>query len=72
VAATRLRLLGPEHPDTLQAWANLASSYYQAGRTDEAITIQKHVAVDTERVLGPGHPNTLLAADRVRNWTKGS
>ena len=31
MAAERVRLLGPEHPDTLTAQANLASSYRQAG-----------------------------------------
>jgi hypothetical protein len=32
-------VVGPEHPDTLTARANLAASYQQAGRTGEAIAI---------------------------------
>jgi hypothetical protein len=55
------RLLGPEHPDTLMARANLATSYSQAGRTNDAITLLEAVLADSERLLGPEHPNTLTA-----------
>ena len=55
------RILGPEHPDTLTARANLASSYRQAGRTNDAIKIEEQVVGDRERILGPEHPNTLTA-----------
>jgi tetratricopeptide (TPR) repeat protein len=58
---TALRLLGPEHPDTLAARANLASSYWQAGRTADAITILEEVAAESVRLLGPEHPDTLAA-----------
>ncbi|TRO56138.1 tetratricopeptide repeat protein, partial [Streptomyces sp. IB201691-2A2] len=37
------RILGEEHPDTLTSRANLAASYRQAGRTDEAIVIEEQV-----------------------------
>ena len=55
-ADTAQRILGPEHPDTLTAQAGLAASYWQAGRTGEAITIEEKVAADRARILGPGAP----------------
>src|ERR1019366_3891677 len=63
---TAQRILGPEHPDTLSAQANLAASYRQAGRTGEAITIQEKVAADRVRILGPEHPDTQAAAEALR------
>ncbi|MDX2522486.1 tetratricopeptide repeat protein, partial [Streptomyces stelliscabiei] len=53
------RLLGGEHPDTLTARANLASSYRQAGRTGEAIELLEQVVADRERLQGGEHPDTL-------------
>ncbi|MFF7544254.1 FxSxx-COOH system tetratricopeptide repeat protein, partial [Streptomyces canus] len=55
------QLLGGEHPDTLTARANLAASYWQAGRTSEAIEIEEQVTADRERLLGGAHPDTLTA-----------
>ncbi|MGH2839723.1 MAG: tetratricopeptide repeat protein [Solirubrobacteraceae bacterium] len=52
-------LLGAKHPDTLTARANLASSYWQAGRTSDAIELLEQVLADRERLLGPEHPDTL-------------
>ena len=57
----RERILGPEHPDTLTARANLATAYQQAGRTSDAITFFEQLLVDSERVLGSEHPQTLTA-----------
>jgi tetratricopeptide (TPR) repeat protein len=34
------RVLGPDHPDTLDARNRLASAYHDAGRTSEAITLR--------------------------------
>jgi len=48
------RRLGPEHPDTLGARANLATSYRSAGRTAEAVAIFERVVANSERLLGPG------------------
>jgi len=38
---------------------SLAASYYQAGRTTDAITLQQRVLTDSERLLGDEHPTTL-------------
>jgi hypothetical protein len=34
--ADRERVLGPDHPDTLNSRDNLATAYQAAGRTEEA------------------------------------
>ncbi|WP_369147404.1 tetratricopeptide repeat protein [Streptomyces sp. R44] len=61
VLAARERLLGPEHPETLAARADLGSFLRQAGRIVEAIALQERVVDECERVLGPDHPDTLTA-----------
>ena len=50
------RLLGPDHPDTLTARANLAASYWSAGRTGEAIAIEERVAADMRAAARPRPP----------------
>ncbi len=52
VASNTERRLGPAHPDTLTAQANLAASYWSAGRTDEAIGVEKQVADGLARSQG--------------------
>jgi tetratricopeptide (TPR) repeat protein len=50
-----------DDPRRLSSDANLASSYWSAGRTGEAIEIDERVLADRERLLGPEHPDTLTA-----------
>ncbi|MGW6918596.1 tetratricopeptide repeat protein [Kitasatospora sp. NPDC054939] len=61
LAADAERLLSPDHPYILTTRDNLASSYWQAGRTAEAIALLEEVVSDAERVLGTDHPDTLTA-----------
>ena len=61
VLADRERILGPEHPDTLEARGNLAASYWSAGRTDDAFELDERVLADFERILGDDHRSTLIA-----------
>jgi tetratricopeptide (TPR) repeat protein len=56
-----MRVLGDEHPSTITARADLASSYWQGGRTGDAIIIEEKVVDDARRVLGDEHPDTLTA-----------
>ncbi|MBT2369281.1 tetratricopeptide repeat protein, partial [Streptomyces sp. ISL-10] len=53
VLADRERLLGPDHPATLTARANLAVSYRSVGRNLEALDLREWVLADMERLLGP-------------------
>ncbi|MFI6209379.1 tetratricopeptide repeat protein [Streptomyces sp. NPDC051041] len=52
---------GPGHPATLIARHNLAASYSNAGRIQDALDLSERVLADRERLLGPGHPATLIA-----------
>jgi tetratricopeptide (TPR) repeat protein len=61
MTTTSQQILGEEHPDTIMARANLASSYWSAGRTGEAIAIEERVLADSERLLGEEHPDTIRA-----------
>ena len=57
LVADQVRLLGPDHPDTLASRDNLAIAYHDAGRTAEAITLCEQALADMERLLGPDHPD---------------
>jgi serine/threonine protein kinase len=54
------RVLGPDHPDTLQSRNYLASAYRAAGRTAEALTLHEANLKQSESQLGPDHPDTLV------------
>jgi Tetratricopeptide repeat len=71
VSAESVRLRGPEHPDTLTAQANLAISYFQAGRTGEAIAIMETVAAESVRLRGPEHPFTRRFIEALEEWRQG-
>ena len=53
------RLLGPDHPDTLNARNSLAAAYQAEGRTAEAIPLVEQTLAGRERLLGLDHPDTL-------------
>ncbi|NDR53869.1 tetratricopeptide repeat protein [Actinomyces sp. 565] len=61
IVKDRLRVLGPDHPDTLVSRSNLAYAYELADRLEEAIGLREQVLNDSLCVLGPGHPDTLLS-----------
>ncbi|MFB8240131.1 tetratricopeptide repeat protein [Kitasatospora purpeofusca] len=64
-AVRELRAVGPRAVETR---ADLAASYWQVGRTREAIVIEERVLADSERILGPHHPHTRNAAEVLRIW----
>lgn len=59
------RLLGPDHPDTLNARNRLAGAYRAAGRVAEAVPLFEQTLAARERLLGPDHPDTLTAQDEL-------
>ncbi|QKW17640.1 tetratricopeptide repeat protein (plasmid) [Verrucosispora sp. NA02020] len=73
MASQAQRLLGDEHPDTLTSRANLATSYRQAGRTNDAIPLEERVLADRVRLLGDEHPNTLTSRANLATsyWQAG-
>ena len=63
--AVRLRVLGPDNPDTLASRHNLASAYCSAGRFDKAIPLLEQNLAEALRVLGSDHPNTRIFRDNL-------
>jgi hypothetical protein len=58
-------VLGPDHPDTLAARANLAHAYYAVGRTSDARLLLTAALADCERVLAPDDPLTVAVRDSM-------
>jgi tetratricopeptide (TPR) repeat protein len=56
---TSKQLLGPAHPNTIQARDRLAASYEAAGDPGEAVALYERTLAERESVLGAGHPETL-------------
>ena len=71
--ADRERVLGVDHPDTLQSRNNLANSYRSTGRYDDAITLHERTLADRGRVLGADHPHTLTSRGNLASsyWSTG-
>jgi tetratricopeptide (TPR) repeat protein len=59
------RVLGPDHPDSLNARNSLAAAYQAAGRTDEAIPLFEQTLVARVRLLGPDHPDALTSQNNL-------
>jgi len=65
LAADLERLLGPEHPDTLNAWNSLAAAYLAAGRATEAVPLFERTLAMRQRTLGPDDPETLTSQNNL-------
>jgi non-specific serine/threonine protein kinase/serine/threonine-protein kinase len=61
----RRRVLGADHPDTLQSMDSLAVFYSQAGRYSEAEKLQTETVEGRRRVLGKEHRLTLESEDQL-------
>jgi hypothetical protein len=59
----RLRILGPDHPHTLDTRANLAMVRLEAGDSRGALAAVNELLPEFSRVLGPDHPDTIAARD---------
>ncbi|KZL85290.1 kinesin light chain 3, partial [Colletotrichum incanum] len=51
--------LGADHPDTLSSMANLASTFWNQGRWEEAEKLEVQVMETRKMKLGADHPSTL-------------
>jgi hypothetical protein len=65
--------LGSDHPDTLTSMANLASTYRNQGRWDEAEKLQVDVMNARKAKLGSDHPDTLTSMANLAStyWNQG-
>jgi hypothetical protein len=59
------RMLGADHPDTLNARNSLAAAYVSAGRPADAIPLFERTLVGLERTQGPDHPDTLASQSNL-------
>jgi hypothetical protein len=63
--ATRLQLLGEEHPDTATSLNDLATLHARRGDDTRATPLYKRALAIRERVLGPDHPSTVRVRDNL-------
>ena len=63
VLALRRKVLGPEHPDTLNTMHYLAFSYHKADLGKKAIAMLEEVLASRRKVLGAEHPDVDIVAD---------
>ncbi|MFF3787694.1 tetratricopeptide repeat protein, partial [Streptomyces sp. NPDC001933] len=68
--ADRVRVLGPDHPDTLTTRHNLAYWRGQAGDAAGAATRFEELLADRVRVLGTDHPDTLTTRQNLAHWRR--
>ena len=61
----RMKVLGPEHADTLVTQNNLAMAYQAAGRVSQAIVMLEQVRNVVIKNLGDKHPLSLTAQNNV-------
>ena len=69
IVEERVRVLGPQHPDTLTTRNDLA---YWTGLAGDAAGARDQFAAllpIRERVLGPEHPETLITRGNFAQWT---
>ena len=59
------RLLGPDHPDTLNSRNSLAAAYLAAGRVADAIPLFEQTLVVFQRQLEYDHPDTLTLQNNL-------
>jgi tetratricopeptide (TPR) repeat protein len=65
VLVVRRRILGPEHPATLDAAGNLAITLRAQGDLAGARALAAEVLTASRRILGPEHADTLSAANNL-------
>ena len=56
----RLKVLGPEHPDTLTSLHNLAMQRWKQGKLKDAVAMLRPALDGRRRVIGPKHEDTLF------------
>ena len=61
------RLCGEEHPDTVRAMSDLANSYGDLGKLDEAASMRREVLEMRRKPLGDEHPDTIRAMANLKS-----
>ena len=68
VMETRKRVLGEEHPGTLNAIGNLAFTLKSQNRNEEAISLMEKCCRPRKRILGSHHPDTESSLEALTQW----
>lgn len=63
--AARRRVLGDEHPDTLDAMNNLISCLIRARKLTQARALGEEVLTNRRRILGDDDPETLITTNNL-------
>ncbi|KAL1891094.1 hypothetical protein Sste5346_007920 [Sporothrix stenoceras] len=73
VMETRKTKLGVDHPSTLTSMANLASTFWNQGRWEEAEKLEVQVMETSKTKLGVDHPSTLTSIANLAStfWNQG-
>ena len=58
VIKLREKVIGPEHPDTLESCNSFASGLKRQNKLQEAREFARRAAEGARKVLGPDHPST--------------
>ncbi len=66
--ADRVRVLGPDHPNTLITRNNQARWRGKTGDAPGAAAAFEELLAEMLRVLGPDHPNTLTTRNNLASW----
>ncbi|KAL4937107.1 hypothetical protein BDV06DRAFT_232801 [Aspergillus oleicola] len=68
VMATRKEVLGPEHPDTLTSMHDLAHTWKQLEKIQDALTLMQKCLELHNKVLGSDHPHARSTSNALRGW----
>ena len=59
--AKKKRVLGDDHPSTLNSLNNLALLFFNKGDHDRALPLYEECLAKRKRVLGEDHPDTITS-----------
>jgi hypothetical protein len=68
VIETSLKVLGEEHPDTLNSMNNLALTWKGQNRNEEAVILMSECVRIRTHMLGNNHPFTLSSIGTLNSW----
>jgi hypothetical protein len=72
VIEIKKKVLGEEHPNTLNTMSNLAHTWEAEGRFADALALRGSCAQARQRVLGPDHTYTHSSFETLDKWRKAS
>lgn len=68
VMETRKRVPVDEHPNTLTSMNNLAHTFCELGRSDEALALMRDCVYGRQRILGSEHPYAVSSLKTLETW----